>query len=159
RNVDRLTYLTEDLMEISKLETGELKSKIQNVYLHKIITEVVENLKYKAEKEGVAIVSDEHDENLLVKADPNQIKRALINLTENAIKYNKIGGMVTVGTKPYPRDEQRVLIYVEDTGIGMKQEYIDRVTERFFRIDKSRSRNKGGTGLGLAIVKHIVEAH
>src|SRR5699024_9524077 len=80
RNVDRLTYLTEDLMEISKLETGELKSKIQNVYLHKIITEVVENLKYKAEKEGVAIVSDEHDENLLVKADPNQIKRALINL-------------------------------------------------------------------------------
>jgi two-component system phosphate regulon sensor histidine kinase PhoR len=66
---------------------------------------------------------------------------------------------VTVGIKPYTEDEKRVLVYVKDTGIGIDQKYIDRVTERFFRVDKSRSREKGGTGLGLAIVKHIMEAH
>ena len=81
------------------------------------------------------------------------------NLIENAIKYNKPGGSVTVGIKPYTEDEKRVLVYVKDTGIGIDQKYIDRVTERFFRVDKSRSREKGGTGLGLAIVKHIMEAH
>jgi len=94
-----------------------------------------------------------------VSADRNQIKQVLINLVENAIKYNFKGGHVTVGVKPYPRDEDRLLVYVKDSGIGISQQYIERVTERFFRVDKSRSRQKGGTGLGLAIVKHIMEAH
>src|SRR5699024_3134696 len=87
------------------------------------------------------------------------IKQVLINLIENAIKYNKQGGSVTVGAKPFSKSRHRVLVYVQDSGIGIEQQYIDRVTERFFRIDKSRSREKGGTGLGLSIVKHIMEAH
>ncbi|NGP87174.1 sensor histidine kinase [Fodinibius halophilus] len=159
RNVNRLTFLTKDLMEISKLETGELKSEIQDIYLRDVILDVVESLQYKANKEEIKLQVEEIPKNLLVTADHNQIKQVLINLVENAIKYNKPDGSVTVGVKPYSQDESRVLVYVEDTGIGINQQYIDRVTERFFRVDKSRSRGKGGTGLGLAIVKHIMEAH
>lgn len=158
RNVNRLIILTRDLMEISKLETGELKSEFQDISLKDVITEVVENLQYKADKENVQLQT-ENIINVLVAADRNQIKQVLINLVENAIKYNKPGGTVTVGTKVFPNDDNKVLVYVEDTGIGINQQYIERVTERFFRIDKSRAREKGGTGLGLAIVKHIMEAH
>jgi two-component system phosphate regulon sensor histidine kinase PhoR len=159
RNVNRLIYLTKDLMEISKLETGELKSEVQDVYLHDIIIDVTDNLQYKAEKEEVTLKTEELPKNTLVRADRNQIKQVLINLIENAIKYNKKGGRVTVGVKPFSKDDDRLLVYVEDTGIGINQQFIERVTERFFRVDKSRSREKGGTGLGLAIVKHIMEAH
>lgn len=158
RNVKRLIYLTNDLMEISKLETGELKSETQHINLRDVIKDVVENLQYKAKKEKVSLKTD-IPQNVLVSADPNQIKQVLINLIENAIKYNVEGGKVTVGIKSYSKDESRVLIYVKDTGIGISQQYIERVTERFFRVDKSRSREEGGTGLGLAIVKHIMEAH
>ncbi|MFW6157268.1 MAG: sensor histidine kinase [Balneolaceae bacterium] len=159
RNVNRLTYLTKDLMEISKLETGELKSEIQDIYLRDVVMDVVESLQYKAQKEDVEIFADKIDKNLLVSADRNQIKQVLINLVENAIKYNKRGGTVTVGVRSYPKSEDRVQVYVKDTGIGIEEKFLDRVTERFFRVDKSRSREKGGTGLGLAIVKHIMEAH
>jgi len=160
RNVNRLTFLTKDLMEISKLETGELKSEIQDIYLGDLIKDVVESLQYKAQKENVEIKLEDIGKNILVHADRNQIKQVLINLVENAIKYNRSGGTVTVGTKAYSKDRNhRVLVYIQDTGIGIDQQYIDRVTERFFRVDKSRSREKGGTGLGLAIVKHIMEAH
>lgn len=159
RNVNRLTILTKDLMEISKLETGELKSTIQDIYITQVIMDVVESLQYKAQNEGVEIETENLEEKQLVTADRNQIKQVLINLIENAIKYNRAGGQVTVGMKSYSKDPSRVLIYVEDTGIGIEQQFIQRVTERFFRIDKSRSREKGGTGLGLAIVKHIMEAH
>lgn len=159
RNVSRLIYLTKDLMEISKLETGELKSDVQDIPLRQVTEDVVENLQYKANKENVLLTMDNFRGNYTVRADRNQIKQVLINLIENAIKYNKLGGSVRVGAHPLARDPHRVLVYVKDTGIGIEQQYIERVTERFFRVDKSRSREKGGTGLGLAIVKHIMEAH
>jgi len=159
RNVNRLIYLTKDLMEISKLETGELKSDMQDVYIKDIINEVVESLQYKAEKEDVELNIEKFDKNIKVTVDRNQIKQVMINLVENAIKYNKPQGSVTVGVKPYLEDKSRILVYVEDTGIGIEKHLIERVTERFFRVDKSRSREKGGTGLGLSIVKHIMEAH
>lgn len=159
RNVNRLIFLTKDLMEISKLETGELKSDIQDISLSTTISEVVENLQYKVQKENVSLNVENPPEDLLVRADRNQIKQVLINLVENAIKYNVNGGSIRVGVKDYSNNHNRVLVYVKDTGIGIQQQFIDRVTERFFRIDKSRSREKGGTGLGLAIVKHILEAH
>jgi len=159
RNVNRLTFLTKDLMEISKLETGELKSNIQDLYLRDIVLDVVESLQYKAQKEEVKVIVDQIDKNLLVRADRNQLKQVLINLTENGVKYNKPGGFVKIGVKPHKKKPGKVLLYVEDSGIGIEANEIERVTERFFRIDKSRSREKGGTGLGLSIVKHIVEAH
>jgi two-component system phosphate regulon sensor histidine kinase PhoR len=159
RNVNRLIYLTKDLMEISKLETGELKSDIHEVHLKEMVGEVVESLQYKADSENVEIEVQDIPQHLMVSADRNQIKQVLINLVENAIKYNKPGGTVTIGLKPYPANSQKVLLFVEDTGIGIDPEHLERVTERFFRVDKSRSREKGGTGLGLSIVKHIMEAH
>jgi len=159
RNVNRLIYLTKDLMEISKLETGELKSEFQEVYVVDIINEAVESLQYKAGKEDIEIVTKPVNNNISARVDRNQIKQVLINLIENAIKYNKPKGTVTVGTKPFQKDNNRILIYVKDTGIGIDENVIERVTERFFRVDKSRSREKGGTGLGLSIVKHIMEAH
>ncbi|HEX6983025.1 MAG TPA: ATP-binding protein [Balneolaceae bacterium] len=159
RNVSRLIYLTKDLMEISKLETGELKSEAEDIHLKKVVSDVVENLQYKARDEEVLLNVKNFNQDYVVHADRNQIKQVLTNLIENAIKYNKRGGSVKVGVKNFLKDKSRVLVYVQDTGIGIEPQYIERVTERFFRIDKSRSREKGGTGLGLAIVKHIMEAH
>jgi len=158
RNVNRLIYLTKDLMEISKLETGEMKSNVQEMYLRDVILDVVESLQYKAQKEHVEIVVKSFDKNMQVRADRNQIKQVLVNLIENAIKYNREGGVVEIGVNQ-SRKKDKVWLYIKDTGIGIEKNDLTRVTERFFRVDKSRSREKGGTGLGLSIVKHIIEAH
>jgi two-component system phosphate regulon sensor histidine kinase PhoR len=159
RNVNRLIYLTNDLMEISRLETGELKSNIKDMYLRDVVLDVVESLQYKAQKENIEIRVKDFDKNIQVRADRNQVKQVLINLIENGMKYNKPGGYVEIGVTNYKKNKNKLLLYVKDTGIGIEKKDLKRVTERFFRVDKSRSREKGGTGLGLAIVKHIVEAH
>lgn len=161
RNVNRLIYLTKDLMEISKLETGELKSNIEDIYLYEAFHDIMDGLNYKAQKEQIKLVVQDFDKHLKVKADRNQLKQVLINLIENGIKYNVPGGRVTVEvtTTSKKKEKDRVLVSVSDTGIGIDPKDIPRVTERFFRVDKSRSRERGGTGLGLAIVKHIIEAH
>lgn len=159
RNVNRLIFLTKDLMEISRLETGEMKSDIENIYIRDIVLDVVDSLNYKAEKEEVSLVLHEFDPNLQIRADRNQIKQVLINIIENGIKYNFKGGSVEIGINDDPNSPEKAFLFVKDTGIGIDQTDIPRVTERFFRVDKSRSRERGGTGLGLAIVKHIIEAH
>ena len=159
KNVNRLTYLTKDLMEISRLETGELKSEIRPIYLRSLVLEVTESLQYKSQKEGVEVIVERFDKNLQVRADRNQIRQVFINLIENAVKYNKTGGNVTIGVDDTRFEPDKVTVFVRDTGIGIDAKDIPRVTERFFRVDKSRSRDKGGTGLGLSIVKHIIEAH
>lgn len=159
RNVNRLIYLTKDLMEISKLETGELKSEIEPFYLYEVVHDVIESLQHKAERDDVEIKLKEFDRNLRVKADKNQIKQVLINLIENGVKYNIKGGSVILDVEFYKKDKSRILLKIKDTGIGIDEADLPRVTERFFRVDKSRSRERGGTGLGLAIVKHIIEAH
>lgn len=159
RNVQRLTFLTKDLMEISKLETGELKSMMQNIYINPIIHEVIESLQYKARAENISISFKEDEKNLIAKADKHQIRQVIINLVENAIKYNKPNGQVIIELGRDTKQQNKVRITVRDTGIGIDEADLSRVTERFFRVDKSRSRERGGTGLGLAIVKHIIEAH
>jgi two-component system phosphate regulon sensor histidine kinase PhoR len=159
RNVNRLIYLTKDLMEISRLETGEMKSNFQEMYLRDVVLDVVESLQYKAQKENVEIIVKDFDKNLQVRADRNQSKQVLINLIENGIKYNREGGHVEVGIRENRKNKDKIWLYISDTGIGIDTKDIARVTERFFRVDKSRSREKGGTGLGLSIVKHIIEAH
>lgn len=159
KNVNRLTYLTKDLMEISRLETGELKSTMQDIYLRDLVLDVVEHLQYKSQKEQVVIKVEPFEKNLQIRADRNQVKQVLINLIENAIKYNVQGGSVSIGIKTVQNDQDRIQLYVKDSGIGIDPNDLPRVTERFFRVDKSRSREKGGTGLGLSIVKHIIEAH
>ncbi|MBO6522984.1 MAG: hypothetical protein JJ971_04100 [Balneolaceae bacterium] len=159
RNVNRLTYLTKDLMEISKLETGELKSEIENIYLHDIVHETAESLNYKAEKESIQLIIHPFDRNIQVRADKNQLKQVLINLIENGIKYNVQGGKVEILVERSEKQQGKLNLSISDTGMGIDEADLPRVTERFFRVDKSRSRERGGTGLGLAIVKHIIEAH
>ncbi|MCC5925706.1 MAG: hypothetical protein JJU41_04015 [Bacteroidetes bacterium] len=158
-NLNRLTILTQDLMAISKLETGELRSELQKFPLRSVVNEVVESLQPTSVEDNISLKILPFDKEIKVIADRNQFKQVMVNLIENAIKYNKSGGSILVGIKPYTSNPSKVLVYVKDSGLGISAEDIPRVTERFFRIDKSRSREKGGTGLGLSIVKHIVEAH
>ncbi len=158
KNVNRLTILTNDLMEIAKLETGELTSHIQPLFIADCINEVQEILQYRAAEEKVTLETKVEDDRLKVMADRNQLRQVLVNLAENGIKYNRPGGRVVLRVRRGEKNG-RVHVSVEDTGIGIEPEHIARVTERFFRVDKSRSRDKGGTGLGLAIVKHILESH
>ena len=159
KNVNRLTILTNDLMEIAKLETGELKSHIQPLYIADTVQEVLETLQHRADEDDITIHQQVEDDQYRVMADRNQIRQVLINLTENAIKYNKPGGAVHIRVSNLADPVGSVSISVSDTGIGIAPEHIKRVTERFFRVDKSRSRGRGGTGLGLSIVKHILESH
>lgn len=158
-NVNRLNVLTRDLMEIAKLETGELQPILQPVQLQQILQEVFDTLSYHAEEENISLVQNKMEPNLTVVADRNQLRQVFQNLIENAIKYNNPGGSVTVGVYPYTRRDSKIWVYVRDTGVGIHEKDLKRVTERFYRVDKSRSRDKGGSGLGLAIVKHIIESH
>lgn len=159
KNVARLNTLTKDLMEISRLESGELRTELQSLVLRDLINEVVEHLQYKAQSEHITLKISDIDPSFIVVADRNQLRQVLINLIENAIKYNKPQGSVMVSARKHPKNLAKLLVSVTDTGLGIESHDIPRVTERFYRIDKSRSREKGGTGLGLSIVKHIIEAH
>ncbi len=158
-NVNRLIYLTEDLMEISKLETGELNPEFEMIPLNTVIRDVIENLQYKARENEVNIIFEQKASNIFAYTDRNQLRQILVNLIENAIKYNKKGGYVMISVRHLTDPPRKILVSVQDTGIGLKKEDQARVTERFYRVDKSRSREQGGTGLGLAIVKHILESH
>lgn len=159
KNTNRLILLIQDLMDISRLESGDLRSNLQAIHIRDLIMEAVDSLQEKAGKEEIQIICKPFDRNLSVLADPDQIRQVLVNLIENGIKYNRRGGIVEIGLRPFPKKSEKVLLYVKDTGIGLEQRDIHRVTERFFRVDKSRSREKGGTGLGLSIVKHIMNSH
>src|SRR5690625_3321526 len=117
----------------------------------------LESLQYKAQEEDVEILVKDFHKDVRILADRNQIKQVLVNLIENGMKYNKPGGYVEIGIQDAEGDPSRLELYVKDSGIGIDKKDLKRVTERFFRVDKSRSRDKGGTGLGLAIVKQIVE--
>lgn len=158
-NVNRLIDLIRDLMDISRLESGELKSMFVTFRLRDLLDEVVEHLREKSSKETVEVKIQGFDQHLAVVADRNQMRQVLVNLIENAIKYNRKDGWVEVGLRPFPKKHDKVLLYVRDNGVGIEPKDLSRVTERFFRADKSRSRDKGGTGLGLSIVKHIIQAH
>ncbi|MCH8486040.1 MAG: hypothetical protein LAT75_04190 [Candidatus Cyclonatronum sp.] len=159
KNVTRLTILTNDLMEIAKLETGELKSHIKPFYIADCVQEVQDTLQYRATEEDLTFTVQADEQDCRVMGDRNQLRQVMVNLVENAIKYNRPGGRVTLRVQSSPENDKKVQILVEDTGIGIAPEHLSRVTERFYRVDKSRSRGKGGTGLGLAIVKHILESH
>ena len=147
--------LIQDLLTISALESGRMKLELQSVDLRALTNKVLSFLQGKAENKSVTLVSDLPE--LTANADANRLDQALANLVDNAIKYGRVAGSVTVGGKKL--DDGRLEIFVRDDGPGIPPEALDRVFERFYRVDKARSRDQGGTGLGLAIVKHIVQAH
>ena len=156
-NVERLQTIVEDLDTISSLESGKYILDLQAFDIRKLATEVFEDLEIKAVKKGIQFgFKDGADNHFIVNGDRENIRQVLTNLVLNSVKYGQRGGHTTVSF--YDMDKN-VLIEIADNGIGISKEHIDRVFERFYRVDKSRSRAQGGSGLGLAIVKHIIEAH
>ncbi len=157
--IQRMTSIVQDLDAISRLESGKLKMEYTTFNIVDVVKEIFESQEYLAKKQNVTLNVETTlpKQFMLVYADKMTITTAISNLVVNAIKYNKPeGGSVRI--RFYDMDT-RFLVEVSDTGIGIPQEYLSRIFERFFRVDKSRSREQGGTGLGLAIVKHVVEAH
>src|SRR3984885_2086930 len=158
KNVERLVNLMNDLDEISTLERGEQLLYKQNFIIQDLIKEIFESLSIKTNKKNVKTSIKKGCESpITVFADKEKIRMVLINLVENATKYGKAGGSIVASI--YKIDEKNVLIEVSDDGIGIEEERLLRIFERFYRTAAARSRDKGGTGLGLAICKHIIEAH
>lgn len=157
RNLDRLSFLIKDLDEISKLERGDTRMNFQRFDLSLLILEVMESLEMKAKASKIELIfKDKYKQHFMVFADREKIRQVLINLLSNSFKYGKENGQTSI--KLFDMHKQ-ILVEVTDNGIGIEEKYIPRLFERFFRTDKSRSRNIGGSGLGLAIVKHILESH
>jgi two-component system phosphate regulon sensor histidine kinase PhoR len=158
KNVDRLVNLMNDLDEISRLERGEQLLYKQNFVIQELIREVFESLTINLnEKDTKPFIKKGCESPIFVFADKEKIRMVLINLVENAIKYGITNGSIMASI--YRTDEQHVLVEISDDGIGIEEEHLKRIFERFYRTDAARSRDRGGTGLGLAICKHIVEAH
>lgn len=149
---DRLTRLINDILSISKLESGTDNPPKEYIRLDKMAHEISEMLSILASEKDVTIYSRENQEPSFVYGNSDQMEQMLINLIENGIKYNKRGGSVNVSVYS---SEKTVNLLISDTGIGIPEEHLPRLFERFYRVDKGRSRSMGGTGLGLAIVKHI----
>jgi len=158
KSINRMIALVEDLEYISKLEAGELKLNPQKFDLNILTKEVVDFLEMKANENNTKlIINVPQSKTVNTKADKKRIRQALINLIDNAIKYtDKEDSKVTISFYDF---HDNYLIEIKDNGIGIQEENLMRVFERFYRTDKGRSRDKGGSGLGLAIVKHIIEAH
>ena len=156
QNAARLASLTSDLAEVSRIETGELKMSSTAFEAGNLLREIVDSLEHVASQRGISLSCKAYDP-CWVWADFDRIRQVIVNLAHNAILYNRDGGQVECGAASLPSGASKV--WVTDTGIGIDAKHIPRLTERFFRIDRSRSRSEGGTGLGLAIVKHILEAH
>jgi two-component system, OmpR family, phosphate regulon sensor histidine kinase PhoR len=155
RNAERLDLLIQDLLTISALESGRMQLNLQPANLSLLVEKVFADLHSKAKNKSVQLVNKLPE--LIARADENRLEQVLANLVDNAIKYGRAQGRVTVGGKKL--DDGKVEIFVQDDGPGIPAESLDRVFERFYRVDKARSRDQGGTGLGLSIVKHIVHAH
>ena len=157
KSIDRMISIVEDLESINKLETGELKPMFSVFDIVKLADEVLE-LEHPLSKERqISLISAyKTDKQLMVKADRKRITEVLTNLVVNGVKYGKTNGFVKVGFYDF---DDKIMVEVSDNGIGIDKKDLSRIFERFFRVDKSRSREQGGTGLGLSIVKHIIEAH
>lgn len=155
-DVNRLARLTDDLLQLSRVESLGTPKTVQAVDVLEIIREVLESLKPQIQARQVAVALRPEDSVPQATGDPDQIRQVFWNLLDNAVKYNVEGGRVDIGLGA---DGGWLLVRVADTGIGIPAEELPRIFERFYRVDKARSRALGGTGLGLSIVKHIVEAH
>lgn len=156
KHTDRLTYLIEDLLTLSRLEGGQISLNRQAVGLAELAQQVIEDLETRAREQSVQVVNL-IPETVEVYADAERLQQVFFNLLENAIKYGKVGGRVEIGVKSLAVGA--VEVWVKDDGPGIPEESRTRVFERFYRVDRARARDTGGTGLGLAIVKHIIQIH
>jgi two-component system phosphate regulon sensor histidine kinase PhoR len=154
RNAARMTRLTEDLLALARIESGEYKLKLKPVQANTLIDEAAAVLAGSLMDRDLKLEKGESAQ-AIVMADADAIQQVMSNLLENAVKYGG-GGRIVTGSRPIPGG---VEFYVQDFGAGIASEHLDRIFERFYRVDKGRSRDSGGTGLGLSIAKHIILAH
>lgn len=157
KSINRMISIVEDLESISRLESGEMKLNIEEFDIVRLTEEVIEMMDMRAKSKGVKLsFATAYNKPVKVKADRRRLHEVLNNLIINSINYGRKNGKTTVS---FMDMGQNVLVDITDNGIGIAEKDIPRIFERFFRTDKSRSRDQGGTGLGLSIVKHIIEAH
>ena len=156
KHADRLTYLIEDLLTISRLESGQIVMNLQRAELRGVAEHVLTDLESRAAAKQVKLLN-EIPADAAARADAERLQQVLFNLVDNAIKYGRTGGSVVIGARR--NEKKQIELWVRDDGPGIPAEAQPRVFERFYRVDKARSRDAGGTGLGLAIVKHIVQSH
>lgn len=158
KGVERLIYIVKDLDMITKLETGDLNMNYSTFNIVEVIQAVFDLLEMKASKKNIILMFDmKYYKPIMVYADREKIQQVVINLVVNSIKYGKEDGTTEVSIENLINE--KIIIRVTDNGEGIQKQYIPRLFERFYRVDKSGARTEGGSGLGLAIVKHIIEAH
>ncbi len=156
KDAQRLSALVEDLLDLSAIESGHRKPVLEALSLLELASEAAASLKVLADRNRVKLIIKENPTLPKVRADRPQLKQVLANLMDNAVKFNRDEGSVTVSATV---EGGHLVVSVEDTGQGIPEADLPRVFERFYRVDKARARELGGTGLGLSIAKHIVEAH
>ncbi|HVU24854.1 MAG TPA: ATP-binding protein [Opitutus sp.] len=156
RHADRLTLLIDDLLLLAKLDSGRVALNLQPSPLRSAVQEVMDDLAPRAQARGMELANT-LPSGLIAHADPDRLRQVLSNLVDNAIKYGREHGTVTVSARV--ANERQIEVGVRDDGPGIPADARERLFERFYRVDKARSREQGGTGLGLAIVKHVVQAH
>ncbi|BAX80196.1 two-component sensor histidine kinase [Labilibaculum antarcticum] len=157
KSINRMITIVKDLEVISKLESGELKLCFERFNIIDLINEVLEMQEMRAKKNNIKLVfAQQNDNSKFVYADKKEIFQVLNNLLVNSIKYSRPKGTTHIEVMSM---DKTFLVEIRDNGIGIEADNLPRIFERFFRVDKSRSRNMGGSGLGLAIVKHIIDAH
>ncbi len=150
-----LSNLLNDLIDISMIESGEMRLSYRYFKINELINQVIQENRKTAEDKNLELKYIPARSEIEVFGDKDKLKQVLVNLVQNSIKYTEKGKVELLVAE----ENKHARIIVKDTGIGIPEEYLDRIFERFFRVDKARSRSIGGTGLGLAIVKHIIEAH
>ncbi|MFM7017159.1 MAG: sensor histidine kinase [Bacteroidota bacterium] len=157
KSIDRLVSMVDDLESISKLEAGVLIVELRTFDLTDLIVDVIDSLEIQSKEKNVKLfLEDSSNRPVYVTGDRDLVRQVVVNLLVNSIKYGKQGGQTTIS---YADGGDKIIVDVADNGIGIEKGHLPRLFERFYRVDKSRSREQGGTGLGLAIVKHIIEAH
>jgi len=156
QSINRLITIVSDLELISKLESGELELNRENFNIVQLFKDIVDLLEMRANKLNIKVQINSGEKSIMVNADRPRISDVINNLIVNSLIYGKQNGTTTIN---FYDMENKILVEVSDNGVGIEEKFIPRLFERFFRVDKSRSRDQGGTGLGLAIVKHILEVH
>ena len=156
KSLDALDLLVQDILTISQIESGEIKMYLERFDILELCHEIIDQIEGKAEKKGIELKIPKKLKPVIVQGDYRRIYQVMINLITNAVKYTRRGGWAKISFKEVG---EKVEISVQDNGRGIPKTDLSRIFERFYRVDKSRSREKGGTGLGLSIVKHILERH
>jgi len=156
KSLDGLDMLVQDLLTLSHIETGQIKMHFEDIDMCKLTEEVFEQFEDKADKKDIKLKIEGGSRKVWVYADWQRISQVMTNLVSNAIKHSHDGAEVIVS---FDSGKKNVTTSIQDEGEGIAAEHLPRIFERFYRVDKSRSREKGGTGLGLAIVKHILDGH